>query len=125
MKKYIVYFAIVMMFIGSTESRLFSQEEIIIESEGEIKSSATVSSALDMVADSVEIRPQKISSRYNWEKALSFPLEIVFLPVELFFKHISCYYPFEEQLTPRFLFGILIKFELRLYKTSLRRYLFV
>ena len=79
MKKYIVYFGIVMMFIGSTESRLFSQEEIIIESEGEIKSSATVSSALDMVADSVEIRPQKISSRYNWEKALSFPLEIVFV----------------------------------------------
>jgi len=62
------------------------QDEIKDESEDGYKSSSTVSSALDTVSDSVEFRSQKYAARYTWEKAISFPLEIVFLPVELLFK---------------------------------------
>ena len=62
------------------------QDEIKDESDAGNKSQGTVSSILYTVSDSVEFRSQKYAARYTWEKAISFPLEIVFLPVELLFK---------------------------------------
>ena len=62
-----------------------------------------MSSALDTVSDSVEFRPKKYAARYTWEKAISFPLEITFLPVELFFEGTKATIGFvdDSKLIPR------------------------
>jgi len=79
------------------------QGVIKFESEDGYKSPSTVSSALDTVSDPVEFTPKKYAAKYTWEKALSLPLEIVFLPVELFFKGMKMTIGFvdESKLIPR------------------------
>ncbi len=91
------------MLIGSAQNWVFGQGVIKVENEGGYKSSDTVSSALDTVSDSVEFRPKKYAARYTWEKAISLPLEIAFLPVELFFKGTKATTEFvdESKLIPR------------------------
>ena len=86
MKSYTLQLAIVIMLIGSTQSWIWGQKVTIVESEAGYKSLSAVSSAPDTVSDSVEFRSQKYAARYTWERAISLPLEILFLPVELFFK---------------------------------------
>jgi len=79
------------------------QDEIKDESDAGNKSQGTVSSVLYTVSDSVEFRSQKYSARHTWEKVISFPLEIVFLPVELLFKGTKTTIGFvdESKLIPR------------------------
>jgi len=103
MKRYTQLLAMVIMLIGSTQSTILGQGVIKVESEIGYKSSDTVSSALDTVSDSVEFRPQKYAARYTWEKAISFPMEIAFLPVELFFKGMKATIKFvdDSKLIPR------------------------
>jgi len=103
MKRYTLQLVIVIMFIGSTESRLFGQEEIRVESRIDYKSLGTVSSALDTISDSVGFRYQKYAARYTWERAISLPLEILFLPVELFFRGTKATIEFvdDSKLIPR------------------------
>jgi len=103
MKRYTPLLAIVIILTGITQSTILGQGVIKVESEVGYKSSDTVSSALDTVSDSVEFRPQKYAARYTWEKAISFPMEIAFLPVELFFKGMKATIKFvdESKLIPR------------------------
>ena len=103
MKRYTLHLALVIMFIGSTQNRVLGQEVIKVESEGRSESSGTVSSALDAISDSVEFRHKKYAARYTWEKAISLPLEIIFLPVEFFFKgtNATIGYVDESKLIPR------------------------
>ena len=103
MKRYAPHLAIVILLVGSIQSRVLGQGVIKVESEGGYKSSGIISSSLDTVSDSVEIRPKKYAARYTWEKAISFPIEIFFLPVELFFKGTKATIGFvdDSQLIPR------------------------
>ena len=103
MKRYTPHLAIVIMFTVSTQSWILGQGVIKVESEGGYKSSGALSSALDTVSGSVELRPKKYAARYTWEKAISFPLEIVYLPVGLFFKGSKATIEFvdESKLIPR------------------------
>ena len=103
MKRKTSHLAIVIMLIGITQSRIMGQDEINDESEGEYKSPVTVSSALDTLSDSVEFTPKKYVAKYNWEKAVSLPLEIVYLPLKLFFEGTKVTIGFvdESQLIPR------------------------
>ncbi len=86
MKRYTPHLAILIVLIGITQSTILGQGVIRVGSEGGYKSLGSVSSALDTVADSVEFKPKKYAAKYTWEKVISFPLEIVYLPVGLFFK---------------------------------------
>ena len=103
MKRYTLHLALVIMFIGSTQNRVLGQEVIKVESEGRSESSGTVSSALDAISDSVEFRHKKYAARYTWEKAISLPLEIIFSPVELFFRgtKATLKYVDESKLIPK------------------------
>jgi len=85
MKRYTAHLAIVIILLGSSQNWIFGHGNMRVESEGGYKSADIVSSAPDTVSDSVEFRPKKYAARYTWEKAISFPVEIFFLPVELFF----------------------------------------
>ena len=97
------HFAIVIILIGSIQSRVLGQGVIKVEGEGGIKSSSIVSSALDTVSDSVEFEPRRYAARHTWEKVVSLPLEIVYLPVELVFKGTKEAIEFvdESKLIPR------------------------
>ena len=103
MKRYIPHLAILIILIGITQITILGQGVIKFESKGGYKSLGTVSSALDTILDSVEFRPQKYDARYTWGKAISFPLEIVYLPVGLFFKGSKATIEFvdESKLIPR------------------------
>ena len=103
MKRYIPHLAIVIMILGSSQNRVSGQGAIKFESEGGYRSPGTVSSTLDTVLDSVEFRSKKYASRYTWEKVVSFPLEIVYLPIELFFNgtKATIAYVDETKLIPR------------------------
>ena len=103
MNRYTQNLANLIILIGITQSTILGQAVIKVESEGGYKSLGTVSSALDTISDSVEFRPKKYSTRFTWEKAISFPLEIVYLPVGLFFKGTKATIEFvdESKLIPR------------------------
>ena len=103
MKRYTPHLAILTILIGITKSAILGQGVIKVESEGGYESLGTVSSALDTVSDSVEFKPKKYAARYTWEKAISLPIEIVYLPVGLFFEgtKVSIEYVDESKLIPR------------------------
>ena len=103
MNRYTQNLANLIILIGITQSTILGQAVIKVESEGGYKSLGTVSSAFDTISDSVEFRPKKYSTRFTWEKAISFPLEIVYLPVGLFFKGTKATIEFvdESKLIPR------------------------
>ncbi|MCH7818599.1 MAG: BamA/TamA family outer membrane protein [Candidatus Marinimicrobia bacterium] len=103
MKRYTPHLAIVIMLIGSAQNWVLGQGIIKVESEGGSEYSGIVSSALDTVSDSVEFRPKKYAARHTWEKAISFPLEITFFPVELFFEGTKATIGFvdDSKLIPR------------------------
>ena len=103
MKRYIPYLAIVIMLIGSSQSWVMGQKAIKVESEAGYKASDIVSSVLNTAPDSVEISPKKYAARYTWEKVISYPLEIIYLPVELFFTGMKSTigYVDETKLIPR------------------------
>jgi len=103
MNRYTSHLAFVIIFIGSSQSWILGQGIKKVESETGYQSTSAVSSALDTVSDSVEFKPQKYAARYTWEKAVSFPLELVFFPVELFFygTKIAIEYVDDSKLIPR------------------------
>ncbi len=103
MKRYTPHLAILITVIAITQSATLGQGVIKVEGEGGYESLGTVSSALDTVSDSVEFRPKKYAARYTWEKAISLPLEIVYIPVGLFFKGTKATIEFvdESKLIPR------------------------
>jgi len=103
MKRNISNLAMAIILIGSTQSWVMGQRVTKVESEAGYKSFGIVSTALDTVSDSVEFRPKKYATRYTWEKAISLPLEIVYFPVELFFKGTKATLEFvdESKLIPR------------------------
>ena len=103
MKRYTPHLVFLMILIGITQSAALGQGVIKVESEGGYESLGSVSSALDTVSGSAEFRPKKYAARYTWEKAISLPVEIVYIPIGLFFKGTKATIKFvdESKLIPR------------------------